>query len=178
MCLVPLPSALDDALEVRMLRNPAENLPSSGGISDKCGTITKTTRLDFYGDRVSGHFATNVNDLFDGVAVTIAEIERTVDIRFECQYVRLGEIPNVDIVAHAGAIPRFIIIAEDKDFFAFSLRHLQDKRDQVTFRVVCLAILVGSAAGVEIAKEYTFNAMDYLSPMEDFFAEKLGFAVY
>ena len=48
----------------------------------------------------------------------------------------------------------------------------------MTFRVVCLAILVGSAAGVEIAKEHTFNAMDYLSPMEDFFAEELGLAVH
>jgi hypothetical protein len=160
-----------------MLRNPAQNLPRLGCISDKCGTIARTTWLDFCGNRVSGHFATNVNDLFDGVAVAIAEIERTIDPRFQCQYVRLGQILDVDVVAHAGAVARFIIIAEDEDFFAFSLRHLQDKRDQVTFRVVCLAILFGSAAGVEIAKEYTFNAMDYLSPLEDSFAEELGLAV-
>ena len=74
---MPVPSTLHDAFEIRMSRNPAENLPRPGCISHKCGTIARTTWLNFCGNRVSSHFATNVNDLFDGVAVAIAEIERT-----------------------------------------------------------------------------------------------------
>ena len=47
----------------------------------RVASIARTTWLDFCGNRESGHFATNVNDLFNVVAVAIAEIERTVDTR-------------------------------------------------------------------------------------------------
>ena len=72
----------------------------------------------FGGNRVSGDFAADVYDLFDRVAVAVAKIEPSADPRFEGLNVRLGKIPDVDIVPHAGAIACFIIIAEDDQFFS------------------------------------------------------------
>jgi hypothetical protein len=62
---------LNDPLEARMLRNPVENLIRLADASNKCGAIASTTWLDFWENSVSVPFATNVNNLFDGVAAAI-----------------------------------------------------------------------------------------------------------
>ncbi len=45
----------------------------------------------------------------------------------------LGEVFYVDVVANAGAVVGFIVIAEDVDFFTFSLCDLENQGDEVAF---------------------------------------------
>ena len=90
---------------------------------------------------------------------------------------RLCEILDVDVVAHAGAVAGFIVIAEDGDLIALAERNLKHERNKVAFGVVRFAIFFRCTAGVEVTQENALDSMDLLSPLEYFFTEQLGFAV-
>ncbi len=64
------------------------------------------------------------------------------------------EIGHVHIVAHAGAVVRVVVGAEDGNVRPGAVRRLQHQRDEVRFRIVLLAQLalgIG-AAGVEVTQ--------------------------
>ena len=61
---------------------------------------------------------------------------------------RLGQILGVNIVAHAGPVPGWVIAAVDQELFATAQGDLEDQRDQVALMAAVfpvVAIGVGTA---------------------------------
>lgn len=177
MCLVPGPGALNYRFKTGVLWIPAELCASFGGVGYECCAVSGAPRLDFGGNGVSGDTAADIDDFFDGVAIAVAEVEGAANAGLEGENVRLCEVFDVDVVAYTSTVTGFIIIAEDVDFFAFALCDLKNEGNEVAFRYVRFAVGFGGTAGVEIAEEDAFNAVDLLGPLEDFFTEEFGFAV-
>ena len=74
---------------------------------------------------------------------------------------RLGQIGDVDVVAHRGAVGRRVVGAEDRERSPAAVRRLDRQRDEVRLRGVVLAdFAVGiGAGGVEVAKRRVAQAV-------------------
>ena len=86
---------------------------------------------------MAGDRARSLDHFEIGEAVAVAEVVGPAAQpikRFERQDMGLGQIGDMDIVAHAGAIPRRVIAAEDRHAVALAERHLEHHRDEVPLR--------------------------------------------
>lgn len=69
---------------------------------------------------------------------------------------RSGEIGHMDVIANAGSIGGWIVVAENIDFFALSCRYFKHQRDQMCLRIVRftkLAVFIRPRS-VEISQRY------------------------
>src|SRR3712207_3061521 len=83
------------------------------------------------GDPVHG-----VEHFEDGEAAAISAVENMVRSRigdqlFEGMDMRIGEVADMNIVADAGAVGRFIVGSEDRDILALADRRLDRDLDQM-----------------------------------------------
>jgi hypothetical protein len=124
---MPAPGTLDDLFEVGVLRIPTEHGFCLCGIGDKRSAVAGAAGLTFCRNFMTGYFAADIDDFLYSIAVAIAEVEGAGDAGLERKDMCLGEVLDVDVVAHAGAVAGFVILAEDKDFFALALGDLQEK---------------------------------------------------
>ena len=67
-------------------------------------------------------------------------------------WMRVGQIIHVDIVAKTRAVPRVVVITKDHEALASPECNVEHDGDQVTFRIVMLAVHVRTPPGVEIAE--------------------------
>ena len=73
-------------------------------------------------------------------------------VAFEREHVRAGEVVDVDVVAHRGAVARRVVGAEHLHVVADAGGGAQHERDQVRLRVVVLAERPAGAGDVEVAQ--------------------------
>ena len=95
----------------------------------------------------------------------------------ERQHVHLGEVADVDVVAHAGAVGGRVIVAEHVDRDARPGRALKDDGDQVRFRVVVLAAVLSGTGGVEIPKRRGMDSIRPIEPVQGAFECELGLPI-
>ena len=89
---------------------------------------------------------------------------------------RVGEIGDVNVVAHAGAVRSRVVVAEDRRCLAL-LEAIEQHRDEVQDGRVFE--LDGAAAGdIEVAQSAEPNAVRLLTGTRHPFAEQLGLAVW
>src|SRR5690606_9433882 len=102
-----LPRVRDDGLQIRQLRIPARLGNGAGGRGDEGRRVAAAARGVLRRNRVAGDLAAGVDDLADRVAVAGAEVEDAVRarlVRAQGQQVSVGEVLDVDVVAHRGAV--------------------------------------------------------------------------
>jgi hypothetical protein len=123
---VPFPGAPDDLFQVREARRPAEFVADLLRRSDQDRRIAGAPRTELIRDGVTGHLSRRLDDLQIGETVAVAQVIRATAQAikgFERQNVRLRQIEHVDIVAHARAVLRRVIIAENDHLLALTKRH-------------------------------------------------------
>ena len=103
---------------------------------------------------------------------------------FDClksSYVTRGEVADVDIVAHTGAVRSVIIIAEYAELLALSYSHLSDIRHQIvrnTVRIFTDSARWVSADRIEIAQEHHIPfRVSLLHVHHHLFEHRLGLTV-
>ena len=85
----------------------------------------------------------------------------------------------MDVVPHAGAVWRGIVLAEDADMLLPSQRRFHHQRDQVGFRLVILAdacLRVGTG-GIEVAQRRIADAIGSVTPFQHILDGQLCSAV-
>ena len=151
------------------------------GGADQMRRIAGTTAHDGLLERQAGDLLHLVHDLTHRGALASAHIEHivlalvTVKI-LQCGDVRVGEIGDVNVVAHAGAVRSRVVVAEDRRCLAL-LETVEEHWDEVQDGRVFE--LDGAAAGdIEVAQSAEPNAVRLLTGTRHPFAEQLGLAVW
>ena len=93
---------------------------------------------------------------------------------------RLCKIRHMDVIPHAGAIPRFIIRSEHIHRRALPVRHLKHNGDKVRLRRMRLADAPAhmGAAGIKVPQGDEFYAVRHIRPVEHVLHGKLCFAIW
>ena len=126
------------------------------------------------------HVARGFDHFADAESAAVAEIVGELVLlaqRIEREHVRARQIADVDVIADARSVGRFVIGSENRDEFAFALRDLQNQRNQMRFGMVGFALVCGRAGGVEIAQAGVTQSVDLVKPLEHLLDEEFGFAV-
>jgi len=150
------------------------------GAGYEAGGVAFAAGLDLYGDGVAGDAAGGFDDLLDGEAAAVAEVEDHPVARgegVEGEDVGVGEVGYVDVVADAGAVGGGIVFAEDEDLFAAAEGNVEDEGDDVGFGLVGLAAVGEGSGYVEVAEGGVAEAVEAVEPAEHMLDEELGFAV-
>ena len=87
------------------------------------------------------------------------------------------DIRDVDIVALAGAVSGWVVVAEELDVWALSLCDIEENGNEVGFDGTIFAVPLGGAAGVEVSKRNVLEAMDLAVPAEDSLELEFGLAI-
>ena len=109
------------------------------------------------GNFLSGHPLAGGDHLADTRAAASAEIVKSTLLDAERQNVRLREIDDVDVVANAGAVRRFVIGAVHLDVLLLPKRDFEHVRNQVSLAAMILPVFFRGAGGVEIAQRDEFK---------------------
>mmetsp|Transcript_6631 Transcript_6631/g.15185 ORF Transcript_6631/g.15185 Transcript_6631/m.15185 type:complete len:337 (+) Transcript_6631:88-1098(+) len=140
MAGLPLPCALAHVLQ-RSLDLPTEVHLSLAGVGDDRGEVARPPVADLVSDGLSGGLLEGLHHLKDRVALTGAQIVDNAS-RVQLQNllqsanVPIGEVHDVDVVAHAGAIDSVIVVAKDRQELPSSHSHLLDERHEVVGHAV------------------------------------------
>src|SRR5262249_22319648 len=115
---LPLEGGAHNRLEVVELRLPSEDLAHALGARDQDRRITGAAGLLANLQRPLSNLFHGAQDLAHAVAVPITAVERArltavTQVSERC-HVRAGQILDVDVVAHAGAVGRLVVGAEDR----------------------------------------------------------------
>src|SRR5205085_1084422 len=98
-------------------RGPAQLLTGAFRGGDELRRIAGTARLLHGADRVAGNFAGYLDDLSDRKAAPIAQVIGVPPLAaaklFHPQNMRVRQVADVDVVAHARPITRRVVSAED-----------------------------------------------------------------
>ena len=109
---------------------------------------------------MSGNLAGGVNDFLYGKANTIAEVENiafaAVHQVIHSKNMCLSQVGHMDVVTNTGAVLGVVVVTKDGDELTLAIWHLQNQRNQMGFRVVCLTDFAGDmgAAGIEIPQRH------------------------
>src|SRR5699024_9896116 len=107
MGLVPVPGGGDDGVQVVILRLPAQHGLGLLRGGDELGGVASPAGRDLSGDGVSGDGPGHLDDLVDGEAHAVAQVEdvvvSTLHQVVQSQDVGLGQVGDVDVVPDAGA---------------------------------------------------------------------------
>src|SRR5271166_5598499 len=177
---VPPPCAFDDFVHVRELRHPAEFLANLIAGRNKHGGIAGTARPDVCADCSTRYLACSIDNLLDRKAFTIAQIVKaaaTVESA-QRQNMRLREINDVDIIAHASPVTCRVVFAENGDLLALAERDLENERDQVELRVVIFTPCGRCAGGIKVAKACEAKAINSVEPVQNALEDEFRFTVW
>lgn len=87
----------------------------------------------------AGHGTRGVDDLLHRKADTIAQIEHIAlsppEQMIQRQDMRLGQVGDVDVIPHTGAVLCGIILAENGHIFPLPVGHLEDDGHQMCLRL-------------------------------------------
>src|SRR5260370_919447 len=122
---------------------------------DKDGRISKPARSMAELDSLSGSLFRSLADLLYRIAPTCTDV---VDMKswqihlLHSQYVRIGNVHHVSVIAHACSVGCWIITSVDFKIFPPAGSSLQQKGNNVRFRIVPLAPLPSASASIEISE--------------------------
>ena len=119
---MPPPCRVHNLLKRGIARFPAEFIDGFLGTGDEAGWIAGTARFLDGGDRFIADFFARLDYFTDGVALAIAEIIKTAFSRLQSEYVRLGEIDDVNVVADTGAVWGGVVGAENPSLLLLAKR--------------------------------------------------------
>lgn len=180
---MPVPRGTDDRLNIVILRLPAEDGLRLFRGRDELRRVARTASCHLALDGLPDDLFRRRDDLLNREADAVAEVEHVILAAvhqiFRGEDVRGSKVGDVDVVAHARAVARGIIVAEDVHVVALAVRDLQHDRNQVRFRIMRLADLARHvcAAGVEVAQRDKMNAVCDGSPVEHPLHRQLRVAV-
>src|SRR4030095_9890128 len=103
---------------------------------DQRARIAGPPRLFQNWDRLSGDFATTLDHFAHTRAAASAEIVESTGRSVERENMRMGQIDNMDVIANAGAIRRFVIGPENLNMFFLSQCNLEHVWNQMRFAAV------------------------------------------
>src|SRR5947209_8481105 len=127
MLLEPAPSALDQLADVRALGDPAELARNLVGVGVELRRIPRPAQAHVHLKIARHDGPRGFDDLLYAVAATDTEVIDEVlawTERSRDEHVRFDQIFDMNVVAHARAVRRRIVFAEDRDFFAPAERSL------------------------------------------------------
>ncbi len=139
---MPIPSRFDDRFHVGVGRSPTQSLSRQARVGDQFRRVTRATRTHRFRDRVTGNFATRLDDLANARSPAGPQVQAQTFSRlqtFERPQVSITQIVDVDVVTDTGSVRRGVVIAENGDFVALPQCDLQHDRYQVRLGIVVLA---------------------------------------
>jgi hypothetical protein len=148
----PPPGAADNGRQITELGVPAELAAGFVGTGHQDGRIALPAGRDGHLNRAIADAAGGLDNLEDGVAVAVAQIEgptaEAVDIDDGLE-VSLGNIEDVDVIPDTSAVGGGIVIPKNGDGGA-GKSGFKDVGDEVGFGPMVLAQPVTGAGGIEI----------------------------
>jgi len=110
-------------------------------------------------DWQAGHFFASADDLAHGVTLTVAQVEKAVPARCQGQNVRLGQVADVNVIAHTRAVRRGIVRAENLAMRLLAKRDFEHVRDQVRLDAMMFAEAFAGAAATAGSLELQVSGM-------------------
>src|SRR5579862_4066788 len=129
---------------------------------------------------MSSHSASDFDDLANAETRAITEV---VDaLRFllqgvENQKVGHRQVENMNVVANAGSVRRWVVRSIYRNRILSSERNLQDQGNQMRFRDVIFAVAPPSAGRVEVTQARIAQSVDTMEPVEHAFDAQLRLPV-
>ena len=115
---VPAPSGLDDAPDVDPVRVPPKDSPRLRCVGDEFRRIPRPAGTFDNSQVASGYAPGSIDDFSHRVTEPAAEIEGRNARRFfqvlQTQHMGVGQVLNVNVVAYAGSVRRWIVSAEHR----------------------------------------------------------------
>ena len=98
-----------------MLGFPAQLAPEGLAAGHEHGRVSWTSWADLDRDGMASDLAGRVDDLFDREALSVAQVvgAATAVQRAQSKDMTLGQVQDMDVVPHAGAVGGRVVIAED-----------------------------------------------------------------
>src|SRR5215472_5212445 len=88
----------------------------------------------------------------------------------------LREVEHMDVVTNGRAIGSRIV-GTVYSYWAASFSGLEHKRDQVGFGIMCLAVALGGAGGIEVAQRRADQLVCWGDPFEHALGHQLRLAI-
>lgn len=161
--ILPYPSGADDALDIHVLRLPAEDGAGFRVVRIEAGRVAGAALHVLHRAGLAADAFCCGNDLPHAGAYACAEVDAAAvfpQLLYR-EAVRLRKILHMDVVADAGAIRRVVICAKYFDARALAGDGLEHEGNEVCLRVVALAdgAIRRSAGGVEVAQGDVLQAV-------------------
>src|SRR6266566_6182221 len=126
---------------------PAEGTLEFFLAGDQHGGISRTTRTQFARDLAAGDAFRDVDDLQNGKAAAVADVEgfagNAVDL-LEGADVGISDIEHMDVVANAGSVRRGVIRSKDIDVGQAASGCIKNTRYEMCFHAMIFAARTGS----------------------------------
>src|SRR5215467_6147805 len=180
MRFAPFPGAAHNAFQVRKPGLPAQFLFDFLRARHQHRGIAGAAWRLLGGNRLSGYPTHRLDDLTHAETLPVTEVvDETVFFleRFQDEKVGSGEVAHVNVVADAGAVRRRIVGSENGELRPLAEGYLERQRNQVRFRMVILALIVGRASHVEIAQRGVAQTVNAMEPFQHLLYQQFGFAV-
>src|SRR5687767_13375550 len=176
----PAPGRFDDHAQILKLRLAAKLALYLIGACDQDRRIARATWS--YADRnfFAGYLPSSVDHFANAVAVTAtAKIvdPAAVAHRAESEDMRSSEIDDVDIVAQASSVGRWVVIAVDLDQGTFSCRGLKGDGNGVRFGIVIFTALLARARGIKVTQRDIAQSVCAFVPVHRSLEREFCFAV-
>ena len=128
---------------------------------------------------MAGDFTGGLDDLLHREPLAISKIVRAAALlqRSEGKDVGLCQVADMDIIPHAGAIGRGVVVAEDADVLALAEGNLEHQRNEMQLGIMILSPFLAGAGGIEITQAGGFHPVRLLQPVQGAFHDELALAI-
>ena len=174
---MPAPCRVHDLLKGGVARFPAELVDGLLRAGDEAGGVAVATRFLDGGDRIAADLPAGLDHFADGVALAVAEIVKTAFARLEREYVRLGEVDDVNVVADAGAVRSGVVGAKNSALLRLAKRDAQHVGDEMRLDRALFAEFLAATGGVEVAERHKFEPVQFVVPLEQRLEHQFALAV-
>src|SRR5687768_13508683 len=96
----------------------------------------------------------------------------------QCKEMCRGQIRDVDVIANASAVWRWIICAIDLCRVALAQRHTQNKRDEMRLGLMRLPAAVQRTTGIEVTKRCKMQAVNLTIALKHLLNYEFGMTVH
>src|SRR3989442_1144173 len=162
---------------------PSEHLLGTRGIRNQNRRIARPPRPDFPVNGASGGGFRCLDDLENRISLACSQIKSNRLAAFlqmlKSADVRVGQVIDMDVVAHAGAVWSGVVRAEDLQFGSVASGG-ERKRNQVGLGIMQLADFTAliCASGVEVAQTGRAQAVSSIVGFERILTEKFGSTIW
>src|SRR5262245_29288065 len=177
--LTPAPGGFNYVVEFAVARVPAKVAHDLVGVCDQDGRVAGAARRGFGRNPSSGDLARHFYHLGHRVAAAVAEVVNLAAVfhRVQGQRVRVGQVDDVNVVAHASPVGRVVIFAEDVYVARLGGRDAQRVWDQMRFGGVVFAEALARAGGVEASQTDVTQLIGVVVPEQHSFKRELRFSI-